>query len=209
MSKVTEFARIKLKPGYDLEKLRNSLLGVLDLQDSWVSTNQPGNHRPGCHVSTFYIDVNDQAQPLIITAPWESREGHHEWIAAPDNHACNTALSEFQDISSTDVVFLFHMKAAGIKAPQLADANLQGRIKIHRIAAPDSDKERLAVEYRKLEDRWTSPIEHAIWAGWKLERTNLTGQLVVFSTDAVPEIELKPLMDMATELHVHHLERII
>lgn len=209
MSKVTEFARIKLKPGYDVEKLRHSLLSVLDLQDNWVAANQPSNHRPGAHVSAFYVDTTTEQRPLIITARWESREDHHEWIASSENHTCNTALSEFQTTEGSDIVLLFHMMAAGAGAPQLADANLRGPLMLHRIAATESHKERLAIEYRKLEDKWTNPREYSIWAGWKLERTAYTGQLFVFTTSAVAETDLRPLLDLATDVQVHQLEQIL
>lgn len=209
MSKVTEFARIKLKPGYDVERLRNSLLSVLDLQDNWVATNQPSNHRPGAHVSAFYIDISTEERPLMISARWDSRADHHEWIASSENHICNTALSEFQTTDGPDSVLLFHMMAAGARAAQLADANLRGPLMLHRIAAKDDHKERLAIEYRKLEEKWTNPREHCIWAGWKLERTAYTGRLVVFTTTAVTETDLRPLLDLATDVQVHQLEQII
>lgn len=209
MTKVTEFARIKLKPGYDVARLRKSLLSVLDVQDNWVATNQPSNHLPGGHVSTFYVDTSSEPRPLIITARWDSREDHHEWIASSENHTCNTALSEFQTTDGADSVLLFHMMAAGVRAPQLADANLRGPLMLHRIAATDGHKEHLAIEYRKLEEKWTNPGEHCIWAGWKLERTAFTGQLVVFTTSAVAETDLSPLLDLATDVQVHKLEQII
>lgn len=202
---VTEFALIPLKPGYDKHALHEALLGVVQIQDTWVTKHQPSNLRPGCHASVFYVDRNRLPSPLCITAAWPSPDGHWDWCKSEGNKECNDALTEFNNANES--MMLFHMIPA-VGDGQLQDADLQGDINVHRLSVPGDSKEELQMTYVNLlqEIGETSKL----WAGWRIEESGPdTEELVLFSTDAVTEQQLQPLLAIAENVQTHQLHQIV
>merc|ERR1712093_677656 len=74
----------------------------------WVLPNSPSSTR---NLTTAFIAKTDPAYLLLI-APWDSPEGHREWIASDVNQKGMSDMKRFF-AEGDDAVLLFHMTAAG------------------------------------------------------------------------------------------------
>ncbi|RSL60637.1 hypothetical protein CEP54_006690 [Fusarium duplospermum] len=186
---VNEFALIQLKSGYDEDKFLKVLKAGQDDQAQWIRDNQPHllEGKPYTNPSNFYLQKSDPPY-LVITAPWDSPEGHGEWIQSDVNKSAMGGLLEY--IEGPDGVVLFHMKAAGKEDEVRGDLLVQGSFNIWRISVDSAQKEKLQELYRKLGVNNTNPNQR-VWGGWKVEEGEKE-ELVVFSKN-VREDELSPL----------------
>ncbi|RSL92735.1 hypothetical protein CEP52_013643 [Fusarium oligoseptatum] len=148
---VNELAIIQLKSGYDEDKFLKLLKVSQDDQAQWIRENQPHllEGKPYTNPSNFYLEKSDPPY-LVITAPWDSPEGHGEWIQSDVNKSAMGGLLEYI-AEGPDGVVLFHMKAAGSEDEVRGDLLVQGSFNIWRISVDSDQKEKLQEQYRSVE----------------------------------------------------------
>lgn len=189
---VNEFALIQLKNGYGQDRFLELLKASQDDQARWIREHQPHllEGKPYTYPSNFYLQKSDPPC-LVITAPWDSPEGHGEWIQSDVNKSAMGGLVEYI-VEGSDGVVLFHMKAAGSQDEVRGDLLVQGSFDIWRISVDSDRKEELQEQYRNIEQEVgnTNPNQR-IWGGWKVEQGEKE-ELVVFS-QKVKEDALSPL----------------
>ncbi|KAJ4316190.1 hypothetical protein N0V84_007972 [Fusarium piperis] len=189
---VNEFALIQLKSGYDEDKFLKLLKASQDDQARWIREHQPHllEGKPYTYPSNFYLQKSNPPY-LVITAPWDSPEGHGEWIQSDVNKSAMGGLLEYIAEGPEGVV-LFHMKAAGSEDEVRGDLLVQGSFSIWRISVDSDHKKELQAQYRNIEQYVdnTSPNQR-VWGGWKVEEGEKE-ELVVFSQNTKEDV-LSPL----------------
>ncbi|KAJ3458082.1 hypothetical protein FSOLCH5_009996 [Fusarium solani] len=189
---VNEFALLRLKSGYDEDKFLKLVKAGQADQAQWIREHQPHllEGKAYTNPSNFYLQKSDPPY-LVITAPWDSPEGHGEWIQSDVNKSAMGGLLEFI-AEGPDGVVLFHMKAAGSEDEVRGDLLVQGSFNIWRISVDSDQKEKLQELYRSVELQIgnTNPNQR-VWGGWKVEEGEKE-ELVVFS-QKVKEDVLSPL----------------
>ncbi|RSL73490.1 hypothetical protein CEP53_000798 [Fusarium sp. AF-6] len=188
---VNELAIIQLKSGYDKDKFLKLLKASQDDQARWIREHQPHllEGKPYTNPSNFYLQKSDPPY-LVITAPWDSPEGHGEWIQSNVNKSAMGGLLEYI-AEGSDGVVLFHMKAAGKEDEVRGDLLVQGSFNIWRISVDSAQKEKLQEQYRSIEQEVGTNPNQRVWAGWKVEQGEKE-ELVVFSQNAKEDV-LSPL----------------
>ncbi|RSL99056.1 hypothetical protein CDV31_012352 [Fusarium ambrosium] len=188
---VNELAIIQLKSGYDEDKFLKLLKVSQDDQAQWIRENQPHllEGKPYTNPSNFYLQKSDPPY-LVITAPWDSPEGHGEWIQSDVNKSAMGGLLEYI-AEGPDGVVLFHMKAAGSEDEVRGDLLVQGSFNIWRISIDSDQKEKLQEQYRSVEQEVGTNPNQKVWGGWKVEQGEKE-ELVVFSQNAKEDV-LSPL----------------
>lgn len=181
---VTEFALIRLPPTYDELELYEVLMQNLELQDDWIREHQP-HLLPSTatgNLTTAFIAKTDPAYLLLI-APWDSPEGHKEWIASDVNQK---GMAELQSYfaKGDDAVVLFHMSAAGKQKGPPPEFREHKCFEVDRIFVPKSERETVQGKYKKLEDALLDlKLGDHVWGGWRIEPTSDDAdELVVFSS---------------------------
>jgi heme-degrading monooxygenase HmoA len=180
---VTEFAVISLRgDGFEEIDFLEALMDVQEIQDSWTRINYPYNLDQNTSLSSMYIEHSDPPS-LLITAPWDSAEAHHEWIQASENQTCNSKLSHFIKPGCNSVLLL-HLAPAG-KEQQLRTAFLNKEsFNVARITIDPSKKAKLQEAYEREEKKMDSMEgDQKLWAGWTVEMLDENEELVVFWTD--------------------------
>ncbi|RSL85367.1 hypothetical protein CEP51_003342 [Fusarium floridanum] len=188
---VNELAIIQLKSGYDEDKFLKLLKVSQDDQAQWIRENQPHllEGKPYTNPSNFYLQKSNPPY-LVITAPWDSPEGHGEWIQSDVNKSAMGGLLEYI-AEGPDGVVLFHMKAAGSEDEVRGDLLVQGSFNIWRISVDSDQKEKLQEQYRSVEQEVGTNPNQRVWGGWKVEQGEKE-ELVVFSQNAKEDV-LSPL----------------
>lgn len=181
---VTEFALIRLPPSYDELELYEALMQNLELQDEWIRQHQPHllpSSSTG-NLTTAFIAKTDPAYLLLI-APWDSPEAHHEWIASDVNQKAMAELQKFF-AEGDDAVVLFHMNAAGKQKGPPPGFREHKCFDVNRIFVPKGEKEVVQGKYQKLEGTLLDlKLNEHLWGGWRIEKTNGDAdELVVLSS---------------------------
>lgn len=208
---VTEFALIKLRGNYDGLEFLETLMECQEIQDNWARKHQAHNLNPGANLSSMYTDATDQST-LLITAPWDSPEGHGEWIQSAENSMANGSLSEFT-APGCDSVLLFHMEPAGQRA-QMREAfkhkDSNDTFDVCRITVKDDHRKALQYEYQTLENELRKEgLGNSIWAGWRIEKTEGEEDLVVFWASDVPMKRLEGLKSLALKKDHRRFRHIV
>lgn len=181
---VTEFALLKLQPNYQELELYDVLMQNLELQDEWIRQHQPHLLPPSSNrnLTTAFIAKTDPAYLLLI-APWDSPEGHKEWIASDVNQKGMSEMKRFF-AEGDDAVLLFHMTAAGRQKGTPPEFREHECFDVDRIFVCRDEKEEVQAKYRKLEDTFLDlKLEDHVWGGWRIEKTSDDAEeLVVFSS---------------------------
>ncbi|KJZ70238.1 hypothetical protein HIM_10386 [Hirsutella minnesotensis 3608] len=204
---VTEFAILQLRGGHDELELLETLMQCRELQDEWMQQNQPCSIQDDVNFSSMYFERphSDQGAPstLLITAPWESPEAHGEWIQCADNAKCNGQLSTYV-VPGCDSVLLFHMEPAG-RNPQIRKAFFsKNAFNVSRISVDSSLRASLHEAYQSLENEMvTLGVDDELWAGWRIETSDGTEDLVLFWSDNVESERLQHLMSLS-DRKIHH-----
>lgn len=188
---VTEFALIRLHPSYDELELYEALIEQLELQDEWIREHQPHLLPPSStgNLTTAFIAKTDPAYLLLI-APWDSPEGHHQWIASDVNKKGMAGLQKYI-AEGDDAVVLFHMTAAGKQKGPPPEFREHKCFDVDRIFVPKAEKEVVQSKYQKLEGALLDlKLSDRLWGGWRIEKTNEDAEeLVVFSSHTEFPIE--------------------
>ncbi|KAM0433955.1 hypothetical protein ACHAPT_003899 [Fusarium lateritium] len=193
---VNEFALLQLKSGFDEDKFLELLKASQDSQAQWVREHQPHllKGKPYTNPSNFYLQNSDPPY-LVITAPWDSPDGHGEWIQSAVNKSAMGGLLEYI-AQGPDGVVLFHMNAAGSDEEVRGDLFVQGSFNIWRISVNSGQKEKLQEEYRNIElDVGNTNPNQRVWGGWKVEKGDKE-ELVVFWSQDVKEDVLSRLVEV-------------
>jgi hypothetical protein len=202
MTGVTEFALIKLKPGYDKLELYELLMCLLEDQDGWVREHKPHllNGRNDVNLTKAYIATTDPPY-LLLVAPWDSPECHREWIASKENQEGFAKLQEFI-AAGDDSVVLFHMTPAGKQSCPPPTFIEHSSFDVDRIfTKPGSEKETVDARYQMLEKTLLDlKLGDHFWGGWRIEKTESgADELVVFSSHTY-----FPLQHTADRLNISH-----
>ncbi|KAK5993857.1 hypothetical protein PT974_07294 [Cladobotryum mycophilum] len=208
---VTEFATMKLRSGYDALEFLEALMEVQEIQDAWTRQNQPHNLDAGDNLSSMYTEDTNPTT-LLITAPWDSPQGHHEWIQTGDNQRANARLSQFI-VPGCSSVLLFHMESAG-KRPQMRTAfvhkDSNDGFDICRITVKADQRKLLQSKYQDLEDELREcGLEQSIWAGWRIETSGDDEDLVVFWSNDVPAERLEDLLSMSDKKDHRRFKHVV
>lgn len=179
---VIEFALIKLKHDYDELEFLDAVMHCFEIQDEWIRKHQPHllKGRDG-NLSTMHIARTDPAY-LLITAPWDSPEGHAEWIRSEENQEAFEGLKQFF-ASGDDAVIYFHMSPAGKQrgAPPMFEKHRS--FDVDRIYVPPEEKEASQAKYLKIEKALLDlDLEDHMWGGWRIEKSGKMEELVIFSS---------------------------
>ncbi|KAH7318226.1 hypothetical protein B0I35DRAFT_478752 [Stachybotrys elegans] len=190
----TEFALLQLKSGYDELEFLEVLVQGLEVQDRWVRLNQP---QAFCstvtpNVSTMYIQRSDPAY-VLLTAPWDSPEAHHEWIQSSDNQLVFGKMSGFL-APGPEATLLFHMNAVGETQYVCEEFAGEKRVNICRMSVDPARKKEVEDRYRGIEAEILRKYgsKPRIWGGWRIETAD-GEEFVVFWSDKVGEAELQEL----------------
>lgn len=179
---VTEFALIRLlKPSDNQPDVLELLAETKKVQDDWVDRHQPHLREKGKSVSTMYMQQDGSEPNLLITALWDSPEGHGEWMQSTENQAL---MGKVGVVLSTedDAVVVFHLNATGQDPqPLSSDLFLQEPFQACRVSVDTDQKATVDQQYRQLEAELSGASStNQLWAGWRIERTDDREELVVF-----------------------------
>ncbi|KAF5012980.1 hypothetical protein FDECE_987 [Fusarium decemcellulare] len=201
---VTEFALLQLNPGLDEAKFVDILKRSQNIQAEWVRKHQPQllEGKPYTNPSNFFIHRSDPLS-IVITAPWESPEGHGEWIACDENKSEMGIIFEY--ITGPESVLVFHLNPAGSEDDLRGDIFAKGPLNVWRISVKHDQKEKLQEHYRNVEREVTADPGHRIWAGWKIEESEKAEELVVFWSQGVKEDFVSRLLQVQNPV-VHRYE---
>ncbi|KAF9775001.1 hypothetical protein IL306_006924 [Fusarium sp. DS 682] len=168
MAGVVETASIKLRPVYNEEKLRNILKETQRVQAQWIREHQSKllEGKPYNYTTDAWLS-DGEAPYLFLTAPWESVDGHNEWIQSQENISLMQELKEFIS-QDQDAVALYHLEPAG-ENEYRGDILARGSVKVWRISVKPEEKESLEHDYRLLESQSAILPGQRMWAGWKIE----------------------------------------
>ncbi|TWU70623.1 hypothetical protein ED733_000852 [Metarhizium rileyi] len=206
---VTEFAVICLRRGgFDELDFLEALMEVQEIQDSWARLNHPYNLEPNDNLSSMHIEHSDPPS-LLVTAPWDSPEAHGEWIQSSENQTCNAKLSRFIKPGCGSVLLL-HLSPAG-KDQQLRRAFLNREsFSVVRIAVGSGEKEELQKAYDERE-REVGLMEgdQKLWAGWKMETSDGTDELVVFWTDELGDDGVQTLIALGDKIEQRRFRHVV
>lgn len=198
---VTEFALIKLRQDYNHLDLVQGLKECQDSQDKWVRQNQPhGLDNCSGNLSTMYIQQHADTAYLLITAPWASCDAHAQWIQSDENKLGFGKMSDFI-APGQDSVLLFHMEPAGVQQ-QLTGQLVPGEtLNLCRISVEAGKRSALQGKYHELEgDLRELGRDQQVWAGWRIETTDETQDMVVLSGTALSEEQLQPLTSLSDQI---------
>ncbi|KAH6986590.1 hypothetical protein EDB80DRAFT_782643 [Ilyonectria destructans] len=179
---VTEFAFIQLKTDYDKSEFFGLLQESLKIQDQWVRENQPHllQAKPYSTLSTFFLEDVD-SPCLLITAPWDTPEGHGAWLQSAENKSVFGKLTEYV-AEVSDSVVLFHMNPTRSEVELRGDLFAQGTaFSVCKLSVSSSQKESVQEKYRSIEAqaRVAKPSSR-VWAGWRIEKDSDVEELVIF-----------------------------
>ena len=178
---VTEYALLLLrKDGHDDPDLLETLCQTNEVQDQWIDQHQPHLREQDDNHSQFYLHEDKSEPYMLITAPWDSPEGHKAWIQSKENQEAMTKLvGPFLVEGDTD---LFHMEAA-VDSPQmpLKGAKISTRFNVTRLDVDAADRDAVQKEFQRLRDiPGSSSSKSQVWAGWKIEKTDKLESLIIF-----------------------------
>ncbi|KAH6893076.1 hypothetical protein B0T10DRAFT_559075 [Thelonectria olida] len=180
---VTEFALIELKPDTDNAEFENLVRESIEVQDRWVRENQPRllQDKPYKNLSTFFLERKPDSLTLLITAPWDSPEGHQAWIQSEDNQVIFGKLGEhLTDESGSAIVY--HMDPAGEESELRGDLFAQeAPFKLCKLSVNPSQQEEVQEKYWALEAqaKEANPSSR-VWAGWRIEKDDDARDLNIF-----------------------------
>lgn len=187
---VTEFALIKLQPSYDELELYECFMQLLEIQDEWIRRHQPHllKANKNSNLSSVYKTKSDPSYLLII-APWDSPDGHQEWLNSEENKAGMAELRRYI-APGDDSVLLFHMEPAGQHKGPPPSFVRHTCFNVDRIFVEPGDKETVQAKYRKVEGALQDlKLEDQLWGGWRIEKPGNTEELVVFSSHSKSPLE--------------------
>lgn len=188
---VTEFALIKLKGGHDELEFLDVLMDCQEIQDRWMRRYQPhAVEGRKTHLSTMYIQSTGPPF-LLITAPWDAPEAHTQWIESRENQSGFGKMSQYI-APGDETVLLFHMDPAGEESQLDGLFPSEGSLSVYRISVEPDQRDALQEKYQALEEEMgrLGP-GHAVWAGWRIERSGTTEDMVIFSGSGVAEDRLR------------------
>lgn len=191
MMPVVEVAIITLATNYDQLELYDDLMDCLEAQDNWVQQNKPhllagdtrcSNDSVERNLSSPYIGCEDPRY-LLITAPWDSLEDHHEWIRSKENKAGFCKLAQHFS-QAEDAVTLFHVEPVNGGQGPLPSFMGHACFDVHRILVDPADRKLVESTYFVQEDALSdAKSDHCIWAGWRIEkRADNLQEFVIFSS---------------------------
>lgn len=187
---VTEVALLKLQPGYDELELYEHFMELFEVQDQWIRRHQPHLLKANATGNLSSLYVTKTGPPyLLITAPWDSPEGHYEWIKSEENKGAMANLGRYL-APDDNAVLLFHVTPAGRqKGPPPSFMN-HTCFDVDRIFVETGDKDAVQVKYSKLEDALQDlKLEDQLWGGWRIEKSGNGEELVIFSSHSKCPLE--------------------
>ncbi|KAH7191948.1 uncharacterized protein B0J16DRAFT_379842 [Fusarium flagelliforme] len=184
---VVEVAFIQLQAQYNAQELQDIIKRSRQIQAQWIRQRQPKllEGKPYDYTTDAWIG-EDQPPYLFLTAPWESVDGHNEWIQSQENISVMQELKEFirQDEGAVD---LCHLTPAGENNDFRGDILARGPIKVWKISVKPEEKAKLKEEYRAIETRSSTEPNQRMWAGWKIENEN-TEDMVILASSSFEEV---------------------
>ncbi|KAF7552601.1 hypothetical protein G7Z17_g4212 [Cylindrodendrum hubeiense] len=193
---VTEFALIQLKRDCDKSKFLELFRVSMRIQDQWVRENQPHllQNKPYPVLSTFVLQ-NTEPPYLLVTAQWDSPQGHAKWLLSAANKGVFSELSTYVDDVSASVV-VFHMDPAGSEAELRGDLFAQeAPFSVCQLSVNSSQRESVQKKYCSIEAqaRIAQPSSK-VWAGWRIEKDDDEEELVIFWNQGVLDGQLSDLL---------------
>lgn len=213
---VTEFALIRLREDgrTDLEFLE-MLMQCQETQDGWVHRNQPHLREAGTNLSSMFLQEQKPGDEphLLITAPWDSPEGHHRWLECKENRRSMAKLAE-RIAPGDDSVVLFHMDPAGSNPNVLlGDRVSREPFRVCRLSVPAGERAALQAEFLRLERELAAVAEDGqLWAGWRIERPDDDGgreDLVVFWDPNIRSKKLGAFLDRYPDKDIRAFRNIV
>lgn len=182
MAGVIENAFMQLRPGYDAQRLRALLKDCQQIQALWIREHQPQllEGKPYDYTTDCWIS-EDESPHLLLTAPWESVEGHKEWIQSHENAYVMDDIKALIK-EGNDAVDLYHLFPAGENEFR-GDVLAKGPVKVWRISVKPEEKESLEKEYRLIETNSSTEPGRRIWAGWRVEKEE-SEELVIIASQS-------------------------
>jgi len=184
---VVEVAFIQLQAQYNAQKLQDIIKRTQQIQAHWIRQHQPKllEGKPYDYTTDAWIG-EDQSPHLFLTAPWESVDGHVEWIQSQENISVMQELKQFisQDGGAVD---LCHLKPAGENNDFRGDILARGPVKVWKISVKPEQKVKLQEEYRAIETRSSTEPNQRMWAGWKVENEG-TEDMVILASPGFEEV---------------------
>ncbi|KAF4977682.1 hypothetical protein FZEAL_5822 [Fusarium zealandicum] len=165
---VTECAICPLEEGYDEDKFLNLLKEAQHEQNRWIRKHQPHllEGRPYENLSSFSIQKSSPPL-LLITAPWDSPEGHAEWIASDENKVVMGQLSSY--FAENSHMVFYHLDHAGGEDDLRGDIFAQGPFNLWRLTVKPDHKDKLQELFRNVESHGsTTEPSKRIWGGWRI-----------------------------------------
>ncbi|KAJ4136392.1 hypothetical protein NW768_004005 [Fusarium equiseti] len=182
---VVEVAFIRLQSQYNAKELQDVIKRTQQIQAQWIRQHQPKllERRPYDYTTDAWIA--GQSPYLFLTAPWESVDGHNEWIQSQENIFVMRELKKFisQDEEAVD---LYHLKPVG-ENDFRGDILARGPVKVWKISVKPEEKAKLEEEYRAIETRSSTEPNQRMWAGWKIENED-TEDLVILASPGFEEV---------------------
>lgn len=167
---LTSLSLIKLKPTYDHLDFLEALMTALEIQDDWVRRHKPHmlRYKKGGNLSSMYI-ARSNPPYLLITAPWESKASHEQWMQT-DEHEYACALMREFFATGDDAVVSFHLKTAGRQTVIPETLSNIGSFDLSRVYVDADERQALQERYNTLEDAMANlHLGDQIWAGWRLD----------------------------------------
>ncbi|KAL2207892.1 hypothetical protein CC79DRAFT_1368749 [Sarocladium strictum] len=188
---VTEFALLPLRrDGHGDADLLEALLQCIEIQDQWIDENQPHLRESDESLSSMYLQQDGSEPCLLITAPWDSPAGHHEWIQSKENQE---ALSDLvmPYISEDAASQLVHMEPAGVnKRLLLSDVVPKTSFSVSRLSVEREHRSAVEQKYQQLEeDLKQDSTRRQVWAGWRIEDVKDGRECLVFFWDPAARSE--------------------
>ncbi|SPJ80280.1 uncharacterized protein FTOL_08672 [Fusarium torulosum] len=186
MAGVIENAFIQLRAGYDAQRLRAILKDCQQIQALWIREHQPKllEGKPYDYTTDCWIS-KDESPHLLLTAPWESVDGHKEWIQSHENAYVMDDLKAFIR-EGKDAMVLYHLIPAGENEFR-GDVIAQGPVKVWRISVEPEEKESLEKEYRLIETSSSTEPGQRMWAGWRVEKEE-SEELVIIASPSFGDV---------------------
>ena len=183
---VVEVAFIQLQAQYNAHELQDIMKRSQQIQAQWIRQHQPKLLEGKSYDYTTDAWIDEQSPYLLLTAPWESVDGHNEWIQSQENISVMQELKQF--ISQHEgAVDLYHLTPAGENNEFRGDILARGPIKVWKISVKPEQKAKLQEEYRAIETRSSTEPNQRMWAGWKVENKN-TEDLVILASPGFEEV---------------------
>ncbi|KAF4453021.1 hypothetical protein F53441_4252 [Fusarium austroafricanum] len=185
MAGIVETAYLQLKAGIDEQKLRDITKATLPIQAQWIREHQPKllEGKPYDHTTDIWIS-EDETPCLFLTAPWDSVDGHIEWIKSQENVSL---MQEFKEFISDDhdAVVLNHLESAGENEFR-GDIMVRGLVKVWKISVKPEERASLEKEYREIETQSSALPGQTMWAGWKVEGDGT--EMVIISSPGFEDV---------------------